>query len=111
MRPLAKAASEAVQPMIGKETGLVFPASRGAAYDWLSKFWERIAKLGGLPDEVTPHVFRHSFASLAADLGYSEPTIAALIGQRVGRSQVDTSTAPMLCCSLRPTRWPIARLS
>jgi integrase len=30
-------------------------------------------------------VLRHSYASLAADLGYSEPTIAALIGH-AGRS-------------------------
>jgi integrase len=49
------------------------------------KFWERIAKLAGLPADVTPHTFRHSFASLAADMGYSEPTIAALIGH-AGRS-------------------------
>jgi integrase len=44
------------------------------------KFWLRIAKLAKLPDDVTPHVLRHSFASLAADLGYSESTIAALVG-------------------------------
>jgi integrase len=30
-------------------------------------------------------VLRHSFASLAADLGYSEPVIAALVGHQ-GRS-------------------------
>jgi integrase len=35
-----------------------------------------------LPADVTPHVLRHSFASLAGDLGYSEPTIAALIGHK-----------------------------
>lgn len=35
-----------------------------------------------LPADVTPHVLRHSFASLAADLGYSEPTIAALVGHK-----------------------------
>ncbi len=29
-----------------------------------------------------PHVLRHSFASLAADLSYSEPTIAALVGHK-----------------------------
>jgi len=29
-------------------------------------------------------VLRHSFASLAADLGYSEPTIAALVGHKGG---------------------------
>ena len=43
--------------------------------------WSSIIK-GALPADVTPHVLRHSFASLAADLGYSEPTIAALIGHK-----------------------------
>ncbi len=37
-----------------------------------------------MPDDVSPHVFRHSFASVAADLGYSELTIAALIGHKKG---------------------------
>ena len=46
------------------------------------KLWARIAKLGSLPADVTPHVLRHSFASLAGDLGYSEPTIAALVGHK-----------------------------
>ena len=44
--------------------------------------WLRIAKLGGLPADITPHVLRHSFASLAADLGYNEPTIASLLGHK-----------------------------
>ena len=35
-----------------------------------------------IPPDVTPHVLRHSFASLAGDLGYSEPTIAALVGHK-----------------------------
>ena len=43
------------------------------------------AALVDLPSDITPHVLRHSFASLANDLGYSEPTIAALIGHK-GRS-------------------------
>jgi integrase len=46
------------------------------------KMWLRIAKLGDLPADITPHVLRHSFASLAADLGYSEPTIAGLLGHK-----------------------------
>ena len=46
------------------------------------KLWARIAKLGELPADITPHVLRHSFASLAGDLGYSEPTIAALVGHK-----------------------------
>jgi integrase len=46
------------------------------------KFWPRIGKLAEPPADVTPPVLRHSFASLAADLGYSEPTIAALVGHK-----------------------------
>jgi integrase len=49
------------------------------------KFWVRVARFGKLPPDVTPHVLRHSYASIAADLGYSEPTIAALVGH-AGRS-------------------------
>ena len=36
----------------------------------------------GFASDVTPHVLRHSFASVADDLGYSELTIAALIGHK-----------------------------
>ena len=46
------------------------------------KMWLRIAKLGDLPADITPHVLRHSFASLPTDLGYSEPTIASLLGHK-----------------------------
>jgi integrase len=34
----------------------------------------------GMAADVTPHVLRHSFASLAADLGHSDNTIASLLG-------------------------------
>ena len=49
------------------------------------KLWAKITNKGALPADVTPHTLRHSFASLAADLGYSEPVIAALVGHQ-GRS-------------------------
>jgi integrase len=52
--------------------------------------WNRIAKLGELRADQTPHVLRHSFASLAAGLGYSGPTIAALIGDAVLLAAADT---------------------
>jgi integrase len=46
------------------------------------KLWDRVTRMGNLQADVTPHVLRHSFASLAADLGYSEPTIATLVGHK-----------------------------
>lgn len=42
-----------------------------------------MAKRAGL-EGVTPHTLRHSFASVAGDLGYSEPTIAAMLGHAAG---------------------------
>ena len=46
------------------------------------KFWARVAKFGDLSPDITPHVLRHSFASIASDLGYSEATIASLVGHK-----------------------------
>ena len=87
LRPLSHAARDVLQSLTraGDDT-LVFPATRGESrMAGFPKLWARIAKLGGLPAEVTPHTLRHSFASLAGDLGYSETTIAALVGHK-GRS-------------------------
>lgn len=79
MRPLSRAACDVLKQLEnGRE--LVFEAARGNGHmTSFPKFWGRIAALGGLSHDITPHVLRHSLASLANDLGYSEPTIADLI--------------------------------
>jgi integrase len=60
---------------------LVFPATRGIGrMAGFRSMFDRIVKLGELPADITPHVLRHSFASLAGDLGYSEATIGTLLG-------------------------------
>jgi integrase len=81
MRPLSHAACEVLKRLPPMAAQGPFPAIRGGRLQ-LPKSWERIAKLGGLLGDVTPHVLRHSFASLAGDLGYSDPTIGALIGHK-----------------------------
>jgi integrase len=45
--------------------------------------WEQIFKNSSLAD-ITPHVLRHSFASIGNDLGFTEITIAALVGHSKG---------------------------
>jgi len=82
IRPLSNAACEVLKNL-NHSSGLVFPPARGnGLMSGFRKFWIKIAKQGSLSADVTPHVLRHSFASLAADLGYSEPTIAALVGHK-----------------------------
>jgi len=83
VRPLSNAVCDELRSLPRLAGELVFPATRGVGQlVGFPKLWARIAKLGSLSADVTPHVLRHSFASLAADLGYSEPTIAALIGHK-----------------------------
>ena len=84
MRPLSQAACDVLRGLgRAADHSLVFPPTRGdGTMAGFRKLWDRIAKLGNLPADVTPHVLRHSFASLAGDLGYSEPTIGALIGHK-----------------------------
>lgn len=58
----------------------VFPSDYGDShYKQVPDLVERLKRLAKLED-VTPHVFRHTFGSVAADLGYSELTIAAMLG-------------------------------
>lgn len=61
----------------------VFPAGRGDGhYRALPKAFARIADRAKLED-VTLHTLRHAFASVANELGYTEPTIAAMLGHQL----------------------------
>jgi integrase len=83
LRPLSHSACDVLRalPRMGE---LAFPSSDGAGklMAGYHKAWLRIAAKAALPSDLTPHVLRHSFASIAADLHYSELTIAALLGHR-----------------------------
>ncbi|MBA8820672.1 integrase [Ochrobactrum sp. P6BS-III] len=63
----------------------VFPAARleSRPYAGLKRFYRGIFKASGF-DDVTPHVLRHSFASVGADLGFSDSTIGAMLGHTGG---------------------------
>jgi integrase len=103
IRPLSHAACDVLRTLPPMSGELVFPASRGdGRMAGFPKLWARITKLGALPADVTPHVLRHSFASLAGDLGYSEPTIATLIGHKgytVTSRYVHTADAVLLAAA------------
>jgi integrase len=84
VRPLSHVACKVLRSLI-HSSELVFPATRGdrnVIMLGFKKMWKKLAMLGELSAEVTPHTLRHSFTSLAADLGYSELTIGALVGHK-----------------------------
>jgi integrase len=74
VRPLSAIAVEIIRqrPQISQ---FVFEFQRGPIAN-LSQHWRRL----GMPSDITPHTLRHSFASLAADLGLADHTIAGLLG-------------------------------
>ncbi|MFG1334041.1 tyrosine-type recombinase/integrase, partial [Xanthobacter autotrophicus] len=57
-----------------------FPADWGEGhFVGIVRVLDRVCAMARLAD-VTPHTLRHTFASVAGDLGFSELTIAALLG-------------------------------
>lgn len=86
IRPLGRAAVQHLkaQKKPYEECQWVFPADRGdGRFIGLPRVLERLCKTAKL-EGVTVHVLRHSFASVAAELGFSELTIAGLIGHSTG---------------------------
>ncbi len=64
--------------------GAVFEGTvEGKPFIGFPKHWRKILANSPLVD-ITPHVLRHSFASVANDLGFTESTIAALLGHAQG---------------------------
>lgn len=58
----------------------VFPGTRSAeTYGGLPRQWRKMFGDSEMSD-LTAHVLRHSFASIANDLGFTESTIATLLG-------------------------------
>lgn len=82
MRPLGQPAVDllaAIRPE--QPNGYVLTGVRNAqiAYGALDSAINRVMKLAKL-EGVTAHTLRHSFASVAADLDYSDSTIGAILG-------------------------------
>jgi integrase len=84
LRPIGTAAIALLQsqPQI-ERARFVFPADRGEGhFIGLPRVLARMcarAEIGG----ITVHVLRHSFAAAAAEMGFSELTIAGLLGHSV----------------------------
>jgi integrase len=81
MRPLAMAAVVVLRQVM-TEGNFVFRA-KGADQPMggFPRIWNRVVHhIGKLPADITPHVLRHSYASLGADLGLADATIAGLLG-------------------------------
>jgi integrase len=78
VRPLSSAAIEIIKRQKQNGCEYVFDHEHGRPIGNLRHSWVKL-KMGS---DVVPHVLRHSFASLAADLGLADSTIAGMIGHK-----------------------------
>lgn len=100
VRPLARKAQDVLEGLPQRERFVLSGSRKDRPYTGLPKAWKRIMERALKATEedgdegairaarelqsFSPHVLRHSFASAAHDLGYSEPTIAAIVGHSGG---------------------------
>jgi integrase len=84
LRPIgATAAKQMAAQSCHKNSKWIFPADRGDGhFVGLPRVLARLCARAGLKD-VTVHTLRHSFAAMAVELGFSELTIAGLLGHSV----------------------------
>jgi integrase len=75
VRPLSSASIEIIKRQQATSE-YVFAYQNDKLASTLEAHWKRL----NMPTDVTPHVLRHSFASLAADLGFSDTVIAGMLG-------------------------------
>ena len=82
VRPLSEAAKSVLRSIKPKEGHpYVFPAERlqGRPFAGMKRAYRKLFADAGLAG-ITPHVLRHSFASVGADLGFTDSTIGAMLG-------------------------------
>ncbi|MCR6631409.1 MAG: site-specific integrase [Magnetospirillum sp.] len=84
MRPVGISALDHLAALTrNEECSFVFPSDRDAEhFVGMAKVLARVCKTAELQG-VTIHTLRHTFAATAAEMGYSELTIAGLLGHSV----------------------------
>ena len=85
IRPIGLPVVEYLERRRTEDVGTyVFPGQgEDNAFGSFPNHWKHLFGDSALSD-ITPHVLRHSFASIANDLGFTEVTIAALVGHAKG---------------------------
>jgi integrase len=85
VRPLGQPAADLLARIRrpAESGSLILSGPDGTPYAGLRRSWERIIKRTNLKGVIL-HTLRHSFATTANTLGFSEPTIAAMLGHSRG---------------------------
>jgi integrase len=100
VRPLSSAAVEIIKGQQRREgQEFVFEHKHAKPISNLTPWFNKL----GLDKTITPHVLRHSFASLAADMGIADHTISGLLGHSRQGSLHAISILAIRRCLIRQT--------
>jgi integrase len=104
IRPLANSVCALLRKM--PQGDYVFPAPwSDEPMKGFARVWTRVVhRIAGLPAEITPHVLRHSYASVAADIGLGDATIGGLLGHAghtITRRYVHVADASLIAAADR----------
>jgi integrase len=80
IRPLSSATIEIIKRQLIKNGQFIFEHRHAKPISNLTSWWKKLR----MAKDVTPHVLRHSLASLAADMQMPDSIIADLLGHRLG---------------------------
>jgi integrase len=84
VRPVGLPVLDLLAPLLSEDRDFVFKGTvDGKPLVGFPRLWKKLLKDTPLVG-VTPHVLRHSFSSIANDLGFTEATIGALMGHSRG---------------------------
>ena len=79
VRPLSGAAVEIIRRQKRRDgQEFVFEHRHAMLISNLTPWWRKL----GMPDDTSPHVLRHSLASLASDMGIADHLISGLLGHK-----------------------------
>ena len=80
MRPVGKAALDYLLAQPKTKSGFTFPGDSGSGhFIGIARVLQRFAVEAKI-EHLTPHVLRHTFGTMAGELGFSELVVGALLG-------------------------------
>jgi integrase len=96
VRPIARQAIAILSGLTRRPGAYVFPSYQGGPFLGLPGLWRRVIReKAGLPDDLTLHALRHSFATAGAIEGHSPAVLKAALGHAADSTTLRYTHSPM----------------
>jgi integrase len=105
VRPIARQAIAILAGLTRRPGAYVFPSYQGGPFLGLPGLWRQVIRAkAGLPDDLTLHALRHSFATAGAIEGHSPAVLKAALGHASASTTMRYSHSPMVAAEAAAAR-------